>query len=387
MPGSESFIKPLNIKFLRAGGATSDLEIPNPIDSSYLDFIANYCSAIGAEILLQVPLVSSSNMAARVARAINILSYYIDTNHYPISWVEIGNESDLYPLFATNSDLTNWNIYMNNLTNVAAAIKSRYPSLNIVAPDLFCNYLNPGSDDLTLCLQNCGKYINAVSVHYYPIPGCATYDWVTNQFDCITNIYSILSNTLTTYGQGQFLINGECNIFPGDETMIEMGEASMGTYEGGLWMADVLGISSLQPNFLSVMPFAACAGWGSTGNFIDYTSGNSPRPIYYIYDLFSNHALSNMILCIKPTNDIRIYAYKDVAGNVSVYFVNWNRTVPYFATFNFSGGLLNNTNITYTFVPLSLTCLFISANLSHNISYTYTSVDASVGYGIETNNF
>ncbi len=57
-----------------------------------MDDYAAYSSGIGAEPMLQLPLVSGSNTAARVARAENLLGYYVGTKGYPLSWVDIGNE-------------------------------------------------------------------------------------------------------------------------------------------------------------------------------------------------------------------------------------------------------------------------------------------------------
>ncbi len=386
LEGTAAAIKPLNIKLLRAGGAPLDQESLETLDSSYMDSLSYYCSSIGATPLLQIPILSSSNTAARVSRALNILSYYINTKGYPITWVEIGNESELY-INLTNTDMTNWNVYLDTLTNVSAAIKSRYPSLKIV-PDLFGDYYQ-ASDYLISILQNCGKYVDAVSIHYYPFYAfnyLATYDAVTNQYDAIKNMFAIVTNTFTTYGQGQPIIIGECQVASGTDISNTVAEASLGTYEAGLWFADFADISASYTNIISVMPWDI--GHYSSDDIFGFLRPNSPpKPIYYIYKLLSNHALANMVLCSKPTNDIRIYAYKDSPGNASVYCVNWNKTVPYTVSFNFTGGLLNNTNITYTLVPLSFTCISISADLSQRNAYTYSSVDADDGYGIEATNF
>ncbi len=377
--------KSSNIKFLRAGGDNNDWESPDPLDSSFMDNYASYCAVIGATPLLQVPLFSTSNIAARIARATNMLSYYIGIKNYPITWIGIGNEPDVYP---SNSIIPSWSSFIDNFTNVAAAIKTQYPSLKIVGPELcqIYNYTNTVSDELINFLENCGSYVSAVSIHYYPSwpNSTATYDLVTNQFDYISNMYSMIFDAMTKYGQGQKLIIDECQISANPNPTELDGEASDGTFEAGLWFADFIGISSSQPNILSIMPWSLCEQ--SEEGFLNFEMGDSPRPIFYIYNLLSNHFLTNMISCVK-LNDIRIYTYEDLYGNASIFCINWNKTVPYSVKLSFTQGVLQNTNFTYTFGPLSLTCLSISADLSQRTAYTYSSVDSVTGNCIETNNF
>ncbi len=386
--GTVSIIKPLNIKLMRAGGQNNDAEDPEPLDTLFMDNYNSYISNIGgAAPFLQLPLAGSPTMASRVVRATNILSYYINTKGYSLNWVAIGNEPDVYNVTTPSTDMTNFNTYINSFTNVAAAVKKAYPSLNIAGPDLAYDYNKPGTDFLTRFLQNCRNYVNTVTIHYYPAnaDSLATYDFATNQFDFITNSYSTILKTIADYGSGQSLIIGECQISWDGNPANPVAEASLGTIEAGLWFADFAGISGSQPKVISIMPWSVCESYLTS--FLDIGSGNKPRPVYYVYYLFSNHALSNMVLCSKPAADIRVYAYEDASGNASVYCVNWNRIDSYSITFNFTGGLLHNTNIAYTFAPLSLTCLSISADLSQRTAYTYSSADAAAGQGIETNNF
>ncbi len=197
--------------------------------------------------------------------------------------------------------------------------------------------------------------------------------------------YSTVFSTIKTYGQGQSLMIGECQISADGNPADPVAEASLGTFEAGLWLADFLGVSSAQPNLVSVQPWGICeTNWKCT--FIDYTAGDKPKPVYYIYEMFSDHALSNMILCRKITGDLRIYAYSDSAGDVSIFCVNWSKIVYYSAGIDFNGGLQQNS-ITYIFGPLSLTCLSIPSNQASRTAYTYSSSGAAAGLGIETNGF
>ncbi len=394
--GTEPVISPLGIKFLRAGGQNNDGEtgvtngvnVSIPLDQTFMSNYNAYCINIGgAAPMLQLPLASTDSTTGRVARASNLLAYYINTNAFTLSWVDIGNEPDYYYGSYPSLDITNMTNYFDSFTNVAAFVKNKYSSIKIAGPDLSSGYMNPGSDFLTRFLQSCGPYINAVSLHYYPAGADvnATYTFATNQFDATTNFYSTVYRTIKNYGQGQSLMIGECQISWDGNPSDTASEASLGTIGAGLWLADFLGISSAQSNFISVMPWSISESW-LTGFLAQYP-GNKPRPVYYIYEIFSSHALTNMILCREAASDLRIYAYDDVSGNVSLFCVNWSKTSYYSIDFNFSGGLLLNSSITYTFSPLSLTCLLIPANQTHGTSYSYSSADASAGNGIETNNF
>lgn len=199
--GTESLIKPLNVKFLRAG---ADWDSDNSVDSEFMDNLAYYSSYIGATPWFSLPFSSLPNVAARVARATNILSYYIDIMHYPLSWVEIGAEPDDY----YNIDVADFNVYIDSYTNVAVAIKGRYPWIKIAGPSVYQSYgfIKP-------FLQYCGQYVDAVSVHYYPSDDLsATYDFVTNQFDYILYIESAVISIIESSGQPRPLIIGECNV-------------------------------------------------------------------------------------------------------------------------------------------------------------------------------
>ncbi len=388
--GTETGISPLGVKFLRAGGQNNDGETPEKLSTKFMDDYAAYCSSVGATPLFQLPLVINTNVNInaddRVARAMELLHYYIDEKNYTLSWVSIGNEPDIYNwIFPDNNDMLDWDNYIDSFIKVAKAVREKYPDLQIVGPELSQSYWNPGNDKLTSFLKKCRSYIDAVSLHFYPFwPDTnATYDAAVKQFDIMKNMYSTVFSTLKTYGNDKPLIISECQISADVDPSHAVSEASLGTFEAGLWLADFLGISSAQPNLISVMPWSICESWPIS--FLD--DKHTPRPVYYVYKLFSDHILSDMILCNKTAPDLRIYAYDDISGDVSLFCVNWDTNSYYSVRFKFTGGLLQNAVITYEFKPLSLTCLSILSGQTNGTAYIYNSYDADEGMGIETNDF
>jgi hypothetical protein len=380
--GTEKHVKPLNIKFLRAGGEMNDQEIPESLSLDFMSRFASYCSNVGAQPLLQIPLASRPNVQERITRATNLLNDYAKNN--PLQYVSIGNEPDIYSITFPRTDLIDWNKYINSFTNTAAAVRESFPNLRILGPD-FYNWNLLGFDRLTPFLENCADYIDAVSLHYYPAwyNSMATHDLAVNDFNNIVNFYTSVRKIMDKYKPGMPLIITECQITGSGDPSKPKGDASLGTLSAGLWMADFIGISSAQKGLLSVMPWSICEYW--LNSFLN--PDHSPKPVFTVYRMFSNYALPHMIFCKKVAEDIRVYAYMDNAGNVSVFCLNWNKESSYSVDLSFKGKLLRNTHLTYVFKPWALTCLTISSDLARKKSYTYSMAEVNSGEGMVSNDF
>ena len=58
--GTETLVKAAGVKLIRAGGFNNDVQTPGAFDNTQLDRFAAYCKAVGAEPVLQVPLITNA---------------------------------------------------------------------------------------------------------------------------------------------------------------------------------------------------------------------------------------------------------------------------------------------------------------------------------------
>lgn len=103
MPKTQALVTPLKLDVLRAGGYNNDAEKStgaygsDPFGDSQIDAFVAYCKAVGAEPLIQVPLIDNykKNGTANPADAAAIVAY-CKSKGYGVKYWEIGNEPDLY---------------------------------------------------------------------------------------------------------------------------------------------------------------------------------------------------------------------------------------------------------------------------------------------------
>jgi len=160
----------LGVRFLRAGGANNDTQTPEPFSQAQTDSFIAYARAVGAEPLLQVPVIKNLTGAAPAAKdAADLVTYVNQTKSYGIRYFSIGNEPDLYvdqKLMATGYDAK---AFCQTFKAYAEVMKAVDPSIQIVGPDLSWKYQTGANDWLTPFLQDCGGVVDIVAVHRYPI--------------------------------------------------------------------------------------------------------------------------------------------------------------------------------------------------------------------------
>ena len=105
MTGTEGAVTALHLNVIRAGGDNNDTAnnvfystSPIVFDNSRIDAFVQYCRTVGAEPILQVPIVSNNvdGGAASAQTAADIVTYVNVTQGYGVKYWEIGNEPDLY---------------------------------------------------------------------------------------------------------------------------------------------------------------------------------------------------------------------------------------------------------------------------------------------------
>jgi hypothetical protein len=162
--GTEAQIAPLGFELMRIGGYDNDANSPDPFDEAQVDKAIVYARAIGAEQLLQVPLLGDAHgMPSTADTAAAMVSYANVTKKYGIKYFSIGNEPDLY---ARQGSLTDMNApaivgyvpenYCASVRAYVTAMKSVDPSISIVGPDLAYQY-TASANWLSPVLRGCGE--------------------------------------------------------------------------------------------------------------------------------------------------------------------------------------------------------------------------------------
>ena len=371
--GTESVVADLNPRMLRLGGISVDVDYPDKVSEDVLADFYNYCQEVGAEPLLQLQLANSTSTEDRVNKALDMVSYFKTLGEF--TYVSIGNEPDLYPdNLATNPDygveyLSSYTLddYCTDFNAVASRLKEEYPDLKIVGLELSHKY----SEWIPDFMSRCREYVDAVSLHYYPNSADqCKYRNVHNDISSMQNFYTNARSYIDQNAGGKEipLIIGETNISWDGDPEHSTYDASPGTFNAGLWFADFVGISSAQEMLLSIMPWSIREGW--TLGFLD--GSQKPRPVYYMYQLFSTYSKKHMIHNESVNSYVRLYGYKDDENNVSLFAINWDTVSSYTADFTFTN-ILPGSSFSYTIPPHSISCLVFSDNNADNpriIKYT-----------------
>lgn len=381
--GTEDAVRDLNVRLLRFGGIANDAEVPETLSKKAMDQFAAYCQAIGAEPLFQLPVISRKTPEERIARAKEILDYWLGKG-YPLHYVSIGNEPDGYAGLSSMPDLSNLGYLRNystgdmikNTISLATAIRRMYPQLKIIGAELSWKYQSGDNDWLTPFMADCAPLIDAVSLHPYPAwpLSAATYDLAHQEYDAAKTFYRSVRQKIDRYAPGMPLIVGETNICAEWDPRKSMSDAPPGSFYAGLWFADFMGVSSAEPGLLSIMPWSISYQSDILG-FVEAGTGKRPRPVYFVYQMFSRYCHERVIGCQKIGADIRVYAYADANGDVSVFCINWNKRASCNLEVSFDG-LLDGVHYTAQLPPASITCIASNAGMTEKKVYVYTSEDA-----------
>jgi hypothetical protein len=348
--GTETKMKDLKLRLLRAGGANNDKQDPVAFSLDEIDDFVAYARGIGAEPLLQVPVIKNiAGTAATAQDAADLVTYVNVTKGYGIKYFSIGNEPDLYvdqKLMPSGYDA---DAFCTTFSAFASAMRAVDPSIQLVGPDLSWKYQSGSNDWLTPFLQSCGSVTDVVAVHRYPFDSTACTDKAAYA-DAATyrQTLSHLRDILQATGQSSKpLAITEANItWDGDPSNPTIA-ASPGTFPAGLWVADNLGVS-LEAQLHSVSYWSLSEGY--TLGFFD---GTSPRPALYMLELFSNQFGTEALTVTGAPTSVSIYAGRDATNARSTLFVVNKTNSPLELTVNLTE-LARSAPATLNVLPLSL---------------------------------
>ena len=154
--GTETLVAALKPSFMRVGGYNNDANIPDPFDDGQLDTMVAYARAIGAEPILQVPVLGdTAGQQPTAATAAQMVTYANVTKGYGIKYFSVGNEPDIYDQQASATAPSRPGYTAADtcatITSFVAAMKAVDPTIKIVGPDLSWKYQagNGANDWLT----------------------------------------------------------------------------------------------------------------------------------------------------------------------------------------------------------------------------------------------
>jgi len=335
--GTESLVAAVAPAFIRVGGYNNDANTPDAFDDAQMDTLVAYARAIGAQPIIQVPLLQdTSGLPPTADTAAAVVRYANVTKGYAIEYFSIGNEPDLYASQGLPSDSSKPAIpnfgpsdYCTTARAYVTAMKVVDPTIQIVGPDLAWKYQagNDANDWLTPILQTCGDLFDVVSIHRYPFEAAQS-SLASAATDAakyravMTSVQGILQ--ATGYGQKPLALT-EMNVAY-DATACVL-DASPGTVGSALWVADSLGTSMGLGLWTSaIWDISDTKNW-SLG-FIGEPPAHQPRPEYYAYLFYAQHFGPTLLGVTSSPAGVSVYASRNAADNATeVIVANWNTTV------------------------------------------------------------
>jgi hypothetical protein len=329
--GTEALVAALKPSYLRIGGYNNDANTPDPFDHAQIDAMVAYARAIGAEPILQVPVLGDTAGQQPTAQtAAEMVTYANVTKGYGIKYFSVGNEPDIYAdqASATAPSRPGYTAadYCTTATAFVAAMKAVDPTIKIVGPDLAWRYQagNGANDWLTPILQTCGGLLDVVSIHRYPFEAkMATLANARSDAASFRQTITAVRGIMQATGQGaKPLALTEMNVAY-DDTACVLG-ASPGTVGSALWLLDALGASVQQNLWTSaVWDISDTDAW-SLG-LIGLPPAHEPRPAYYANLLFAEHFGPTLAGVTSAPSGVSAYASRNAAGTgTQIVYANWN---------------------------------------------------------------
>ena len=340
--GTDALMAPLKVGTMRVGGYNNDANTPDPFDGAAFDHAVAYARAIGAEPIIQVPLLAdTTGQPPTAATAAGMVTYANVTKGYGLKYFSLGNEPDLYSSQGGLADATMPAIagfspanYCTTATAYVAAMKAVDPTIKIVGPDLSWKYQAGTSNDwLTPILTSCGNLFDVVAIHRYPFEAMqATRASAAADAAQFRTTIASVRGILTATGQGtKPLAITEMNVAY-DATSCVL-DASPGTVGSALWLADGLGTAiDLGLWTSAVWDISDTDAW-SLG-LIGPAPGHVPRPEYYAYALYAEHVGPETLQITSAPAGVSAHASRAAADDATeIIVVNWNESA---ATLAFS---------------------------------------------------
>ncbi len=374
--GTEAQVAALKPAIMRVGGYNNDANTPDAFNDAQFDRAVTYARAIGAEPLIQVPLLADiDGKLPTAATAAAMVTYANVTKGYAIKYFSVGNEPDIYAAQGSRVDPTLPAIpnylpsdYCTSARAYVTAMKAVDPTIKIVGPDLAYQY-HPGYDWLTPILQSCGDLFDIVSIHRYPFSSTqATFDAAMSDSTAYGNVLTSVRTIMQNTGAGDKpLALMEMNVAY-NATACQLG-ASPSTLGSALWLADSLGTSIEHDLWTSAIWDISDDDVWALG-MIGLPPAHKPRAEYYAYQLYADHFGPTLVDSTQLPPTIRTYSSRNQADNATdVIVVNWSTSSAPLA-FQVTGLTQTPASPTFTVPALSISAIEIPDN-GTALAWTY----------------
>lgn len=353
--GTESLMKEVKLDFIRMGGTEADRNNPEAFDYAKIDEAVVYANELGAEIVLQIPLLNDYNQGSiTVEEAMDIVRYVRDKG-YPITRFSIGNEPDIYHEQGQKSGYT-VNDLGADFNRFSQAIKAIDASYEVMGPDLAYKYY-PDNNWLEPFLASSKDHLDIISVHRYVTdPDKATIQNIKNDDAKFRSDLQLIKGYIQNQGLGaNFPIAiTEAHVTYNGEQQYEGMEASPSSFWAAMWVADVIGVG-LEEGLWNLSFWSISEGW--TLGFINGETGE-PRPTYYALKLMSNYTGSHALKVDYDLTDVSVYASEDDNNRTIITIINKREDGV-----SLDWRLSDNEEVnTITLNPLSINLLVIENN-------------------------
>jgi hypothetical protein len=325
LSGTEDAVHSLTPAILRIGGHNNDWNSPSPFNDSEMDRAVAYARAVGAEPIIQVPILDDiAGATPTAATAAGMVTYANITKSYGVKYFSIGNEPDLYADPAQTPNVPGYTAasYCRDVKAFVPAMRAVDPSIKILGPELSWKYQSGANDWLTPILTDCGEHFDIVSVHRYPIdPARTTSAASAIDADQFKGMIAATRQKMTATGHGaKPLALTETNLTWNGDPAVSTLEASPGTLPAGLWTADTLGVG-LTEGLWTTAFWSIREGW--TLGLLSPASVK--RPAYFAFSLYADHFGPTRIAVTAAPSGVHAYASRNGADDrTQAIVVNWS---------------------------------------------------------------
>ncbi|HXX66998.1 MAG TPA: hypothetical protein VEK07_07450 [Polyangiaceae bacterium] len=386
LSGTQPLVGQLGLGVIRAGGDNNDWNSPSPFDMSQIDAFVAYCRAVGAEPILQVPLVADVDGGPATAQtAAAMMTYANVTQGYGIRYWEIGNEPDIYPTdFDASFPIQTAADYCNAFDNYVTAMKAANAAgpdggtpIMFLGPELAYKYV-AGDDWLTPFLDGCKDDVDIVTIHRYPFSGAQTS--LTGALDDVTMFRSTVS-AVSAIVQGHARPGTPLGITEANLSysyaLSAYNSASLqaapGTYPAALWTADVMG-AALESG-LWTLAFWNIGEVSSSTSVLGFIVADSPVPAYYAEQLVTSSFRGSVLAPAGVPTGFSVYAGHD-PSQASTAVLVLNKTT---ASSSLALAVGATPPQTFEYPPLSITLVEVPDSpgaQTHVIQYTGDQAEA-----------
>jgi hypothetical protein len=380
--GTEGLVSQLGLRLLRAGGHNNDSNTSSgfdPFDEAQIDRFVAYARSVGAEPILQVPLLKNDRGGPATAQdAADMVGYCNRTKGYAIRYWEIGNEPDLY---ADQGDVPGYDVtrFCNDFNAYSDAMKRVDRSIQVLGPELSWKYYpQSGANDwLSPFLTRCRGRYDVVAVHRYPFDANgATIASAMGDVAGFNSVVRAMRTRMASLGVGDVpLAITEANVSWDGDPAHSAQSASPQTFYAGLWVADSLA-AAIRQRLWAMCYWSLSEGW--TLGFLDPTS-HQPRPSYYAFQLIARHT-GPTLLAATPPAGFSAYASRSADGRATlVVVINKNATTNHESIVIADLKTAAGGSYEYDFPPYSLSVLSIPDDARPMTVWMYTKAMADAG--------